>query len=147
MGPFPPLTSILQWCDSTYFSTWRIAWAQGSVFLRVCGEDFEKCLEPHAKLPSMPLKKSRCLYFGGDLKEKQMQADLSSDKSPDFQNGLIHALLGLEDWRSWNKLGMTLLHCASCSHPVVYKNHLDLEMAHLLEAVQALQCFALHLSR
>lgn len=42
--------------------------------------------------PSMPLKKSRCLYFGGDLKGKQMQADLSSDKSPNFQNGPMCAL-------------------------------------------------------
>lgn len=42
---------------------------------------------------------------------------------------------------------MTLLHCASCSYPVVYKKHLDLEMAHLSEAVQALECFALQLSK
>lgn len=107
MGPFPTLTSILQWRNSTDFSIWRTAWAQESVFLRVYGEDFEKYLELDAKLP---LKKSRCLYFGGDLKGKQMQADLSSEKRPNFQNNPMHVLLGLQSWMYWTKLGMTLQH-------------------------------------
>lgn len=55
-------------------------------------------------------EKSRCLYFGEDLKGKQMQADLSSDKSPNFQNGPTYAVLGHLGWRYWNKLCMTLLH-------------------------------------
>lgn len=56
------------------------------------------------------LKKSRCLYFGEDLKGKQMQADLSSDKSPNFHNSLTYAVLRHLGWRHWNKLCMTLLH-------------------------------------
>lgn len=52
MGSFPALASVLQWGNFTYFSTCGTAEAQGSVLLRVCGEDFEKHLELHAKLPS-----------------------------------------------------------------------------------------------